>query len=262
MVNKLLLFVMIFFMLILFTACSEKDSTGNEGETPEPPVLAQTPDEVIAFPDSASLVNYEMTQVEYEDEMVDAYGLDQFAEVDRDFIHEIEYDYEIVADDDYSPRPGGNPELTWEQFQTGYLLPTKKFRTFFPSDDIDTAYNVKWAKDLNLYRTVVVVDAEGTHIPFQIGSIDTVDVYHQAGNGNFYTDPGFELSELISEYVTENPEDLEYHFTASDDNTAVFTWEEIQAAYWLTTQNKAVFLNDDGTEFHSSFKHLIKIELM
>ncbi len=262
MLKKLLLIVTTLVVMILFTACSEKDSTSNNGDTLEPPVLAQTPDEVIAFPDSAALVNYEMTQVEYEGEMVDAYGLAQFAEVDRDFIEEIEFDYEIVADDGYSPRPGGNPELTWEQFQTGYLLPTKKFRTFFPSDDIDTAYNVKWAKDLNLYRTVVVVDVEGTHIPFQIGSIDTVGVYHQAGNGNFYTDPGFELSEFISEYVTENPEDFEYHLTASNAETEIFNWEDIQAAYWLTTQNKAVFLNDDGTEFHSSFKHLIKIELM
>lgn len=255
-------FFLSFIIIVLFViGCSEKDPTGNDNQ-PEPPALAQIPDLEMAFPDSADLVNFTATQVEYSGEMVTAYSLVQFVDFSRSGVDELEYTYEIVADDGYSPRQGGNPDLFWEQFETGFLLPTESFRSFFPDENIPNAYNVKYALKINLYRTVIVVDADGNEITFQLGAIATEDVYHQAGNGQFYTDPGFSMINLISDYVTENPQSYEYHFTASDDYTVTFTWEDIQAAWWLPEQNKAVFLNADGTEFHSSFKYLIRIELV
>jgi len=258
-----LTFLLSAIIVVMFAfGCSEKDSTGNDDPTGIPPELSEIPELIIAIPDSANLVNYTSELVDYDGEDVIAYSLTQFLDLDRDYTTELEYSYELVSDDGYSPREGGNPELTWIQFETGYLLPTEKYRTFFPSDDIETAYDVKYASNINLYRTITVVSADGTQIPFQTGAIDTTGVYHQAGNGEFYTDPGFELAEFISEYVTGSPEEHEYHFTNSEDETEIITWENIQAAYWLTTRNKAVFINDEGEEIRSSFKHLIKIELI
>jgi hypothetical protein len=256
-----LIFGIISLMIISF-GCSEKDNTGNDNPIPDPPVLAQEPDIVMTFPPAAELVNFESTLVEYGGEMVTAYSLPQFLDFDRAGVDELEYTYEIVSDDGYSPRQGGNPDLFFQQFETGYLLPDNSFRSFFPSDDIANAYNVKWAETINLYRTIVVVDAEGTEITVQLGAFELVDVYHQAGNGQFYTDPGFSLTNLISDYVTANPENYEYHLSASDDYSLIFSWQDIQAAWWLPEQNKAVFLNEDGTEFHSSFKYLIRAELV
>jgi hypothetical protein len=258
-----LMFLLSAFIFVMFAfGCSEKDNTGIDNDNPTPPELAQIPDLEMAFPDSADLVNFISEDVNYEGVMVTGYNLVQFLDFNRAGVDELEYTYEIVADDGYSPRQGGNPDLTFAQFQTGYLLPTEKFRTYFPDAAIATAYNVKYALKINLYRTIVVVDDDGNEISFQTGAFETEDVYHQAGNGQFYTDPGFSLINLISDYVMENPQNYDFHFTASDDYTATYTWDDLQTAWWLPEQNKAVFLNPDGTELYSSFKYLIRVELL
>jgi len=256
------LFFVIVVTIFMLMGCSEKDSTGPDENQADPPSLAEAPDVEFAFPDSADLVNFTSQDVEYSSEIVTAYSLVQFLNFEREGIPELEYTYEIVSEDGYTPRDGGNPDLSWENFETGYLLPTEKFRTYFASEDIETAYNVKYALKLNLYRTVSVVKADGIIVPFQTGAFEITDIHHQAGNGNFYDDPGFALENFISEYITDSPDNYQYHFLTSDDYAIEFMWEDIQAAYWLTTQNKAVFLNSDGTEFHSSFKNLIRIELV
>ncbi|MCF7794493.1 MAG: hypothetical protein K9N09_04290 [Candidatus Cloacimonetes bacterium] len=258
-----LTFLLSALIILMFAfGCSEKDSTGNDNDDPTPPEIAQTPDLEMTFPDSADLVDFVGEDVDYEGEIVTGYNLVQFLDFDRDGVDELEYTYEITSDDGYSPRQGGNPDLYFSQFETGYLLPTEKFRTYFPSDEIFTAYDVKYALQINLYRAVIVIDADGNEITFQTGAFETEDVYHESGNGNFYTDPGFELDYFISKYVTENPENYEYHFTASDDYTKEYTWEDIQTGYWLTTQNKAVFIDAEGNELQNSFKYLIRIELV
>jgi hypothetical protein len=258
-----LTFLLSAIIIVMFAfGCSEKDSTGNDDPAGTPPEQAQTPDLSFAFPDSTSLVNFVGEDVNYEGEIVTGYNLVQFLDFDRENVPELEYTYEIVSDDGYSPRQGGNADLTFAQFETGYMLPTEKFRTFFPDEAIATAYNVKWAVTINLYRTMIVVDDDGNEITFQAGSFETEDVYHQAGNGNFYTDPGFKVENFISDYVTEDPEEYKFHLTASDSYSSVYSWDDILTAYWLTTQNKAVFLNPDGTEIQNSFKYIVRIELV
>jgi len=258
----LVLFLGLLLMASFITGCSEKDDdpTGPD-ENAEPPAIATTPDEVMAVPDSASLGNYTFETVTYNELDMPGYPLVQFIQFAKDFDETLEYTYEIVSDDGYSPRVGENADLSWADFSTGYLLPETKHRSYFPSDDIFTAYDVKWADHINLYRTVKVITTT-EEVCFQTGAIETEDVYHQAGNGNFYTDPGFKLENFLSEYVTESPEDYTYKFTASDEYEKIYTWDELQTGSWLTEQNKAVFLNPDGTEISSSFKHLISVELV
>ena len=258
----LVLFLGLLLMASLITGCSEKDDdTTGPDENAEPPALATTPDHIMAVPDSASLVNYTFETVTYNELDMPGYPLTQFVEfTDEDFDETLEYAFEIVSSDGYTPRVGGNADLLWADFSTGYLLPETKHRTYFPSDDIFSAYDVKWTVSLNLYRTVKVITAT-EEVCFQTGAIETEDVYHQAGNGNFYTDPGFKLENFLSEYVTESPEDYTYKFVASDGYEKTYTLEELQTGYWLPEQNKAVFLNPDGTEISSSFKHLISVEL-
>jgi hypothetical protein len=151
---SLLLALAVMFAMV---ACSEKDddNTGPNGNTAEPPALAQVADEVMAVPDSASLVNYTSEVVNYNGEDLTAYSLNEFLMQTMNDTLALEYTFEIASEDGYTPRQGGNPELTYADFATGYLLPTNKYRTFFPSDDIFTAYDVKWADHVNLYRTVM-----------------------------------------------------------------------------------------------------------
>jgi len=257
----LVLFLGLLLMASFISGCSEKDdNTTGPDQNGEPPALATTPDEVMAVPDSASLVNYTFETVTYNDLDMPGYPLTQFIQFAKEFDETLEYTYEIVSDDGYSPRDGQNADLCWADVSTGYLLPETKHRTFFPSDDIFSAYDVKYADHINLYRTVKVIIAT-KEVYFQTGAIETEDVLHQAGNGEYYTDSGFKLENLISEYVTENPADHNFTFIASDNYDKTYTWAELQTGYWLTERNKAVFLNPDGTEISSSFKHLISIEL-
>ncbi len=259
----LTLFLGLLLVAVVFTGCSEKDdSTGPDDNNVDPPALSQTVDVVMAIPDSASLVNYTFETVNYEGVDMIGYPLAQFMQNVREYDEKLEYTYEIVSEDGYSPRVGANPELTYAQFSTGYLLSTNKFRTFFPNDDITTAYDVKWTDHINFYRTITVINLDAEHINFQTGAIETEDVFHQAGDSNFYTDPGFKLTNFISEYITEMPADYSYFFTNSEGLTESYSWEEIEAGYWMPEQNKAIFIDADGIEILTRFKHLISIELV
>ncbi|MCD6180942.1 MAG: hypothetical protein J7K89_00995 [Candidatus Cloacimonetes bacterium] len=262
--RRLLTLLLAMVLLFTFVACSENDdnNTDPNGNDAEPPALATVADLTIAIPDSASLANYTSETISYGGVDYIAYNLNQFIMDAMNDTTALEYSFEIVSSDGYSPRNGGNPDLAYADVATGYLLPANKYRTYFPSDDIFTAYNVKYADHFNLYSTVTVKDEDGESIPFETGAIETEEVYHQAGNGNFYTDPGFKLTQFISEYVTEDAEDFSYFFTASDGYTMTYTWAELQSGWWLPDNHKAVFIDENGVELLSSFKHLISIELV
>ena len=267
--NKITKLLMLGTLILLTFASCDENVNGNDNNAPTPPSFAEIFDIEFTIPDSTELVNYSSEQVDYDGIMVTGYSLDQFVNMDsvNAYIDEDGFDgrklfaVEIVSSDNYTPRDHEYYDLSWDDYITGFLLPTELGKAYFPNDNIPTSYNVKYASYLRLYRKIdVVIDAD--IIIFETGAFETEDVYHQAGNGTFYTDPGFALTGLVSDYVTENHGNYEYIFTSPDDETAVFTWEDIQSAYWLTTQNKAVFLNEDGTEFHSSFKYLNRIELV
>ncbi len=260
-------------ILFTFTACDDGPS-GNENDNPIPPSFAEILDIEFTIPDSTELVNYTSEQVDFNGLMVTGYSLEQFVEMDsvNTYIDEDDFDgrklfaIEIVSSDEdgnWTPRDNGYYDLSWDDFLTGYVLPSEKGRSYFPDDNIITGYDVKWCYYLRLYRKIdVVLDANITI--FEPGSFETEDIYHQAGNGSFYTDPGFPLSNLVSNFVTGDPDNYEYqlvNFEESDD-TDIVTLDDIEKGYWLTTQNKAVFLNDDGTEFLSSFKKLSSINLV
>ena len=166
------IFAILIALAIMFTGCSEEDSTGPNDNLPDPPALSQTPEVEFTIPDSADLVDYVSDEVLYGEENVTAYSLVQFINIERDEITELEYTYEIVADDGYTPRDGDNPDLSWEKFQTGYLLPTEKFRTFFPNDEIETAYDVNWSVNITggIFGYVNYNSKGSLSLPLQAGN--------------------------------------------------------------------------------------------
>ncbi|MBT3755279.1 MAG: hypothetical protein HOK80_04535 [Candidatus Cloacimonetes bacterium] len=267
--TKLLLLGVI--ILFTFAACDDSPS-GNQNDDPIPPSFAEVLDIEFTIPDSTELVNYSSEQVDYNGLMVTGYTLDQFVNMDsvNVYIDEDDFDgrklfaFEIVSSDEdgnWSPRDNDYYDLSWADFASGYLLPDEKGRTYFANDNILSGYNVKWAYYIRLYRRMDVTH-DGITTIFETGSFETEGINHQAGNGNFYTDPGFAITNFISDFIIQDPEDYEYQFTSVYDESIIYSWEDLQSAYWLTTQNKAVFLNEDGTEFLSSFKKLIKIDLV
>jgi hypothetical protein len=211
--------------MLLLAACSDSKDDPAEVQY-DPPELAETPNIIILVPGSDELDTYESTEVEYGEDMVTAYSLPQFIDHETPSL----YDYELVSDDEdgnWSPRVRDEPDLPWHLFKTGFLVPEKSYRSFFPDEDIVTTYNVKFLGYLKMYRKVEVINEEKI-TSFQINSLETTDLEHNSETLAFIP-----LKSFITDYVTTDKDSFSYLLEFENDDSAVLSWENIQQYYWL-----------------------------
>ncbi len=262
-------------ILFTFTACDDGPS-GNENNNLIPPSFAVVFDIEFTIPDSTELVNYTSEQVDYNGLIVTGYSLDQFVDMDsvNTYIDEDDFDgrklfaIEIVSSDEdgnWSPREHEYYDLSWTDFITGYLLPDEKGRTYFADDDIPSGHNVKWAYYLRLYRKMDVI-IDGNITIFEPGAFTPHEITYTKDDET-YTVNAIELENFISDFVSEDPQNYEYFFTAADgwvnnDSNNIFDWDTIQTSFWLPEQNKAVFLDADFDTIFKSVKVAESIELV
>ena len=126
--------------------------------TEEPADDNQTGDEpdtaALSFTVPADLSGYTSEDVDYDGTAATGYSLDQLVSMDEVNTYlgddsgdgRSQFTYELVASDGYAASG-----LTWEQFQTGYLLPDQDGTAYFPAEDIPGRYNVKDLQTINLY---------------------------------------------------------------------------------------------------------------
>jgi len=259
-------------ILFTFVACDDNPSE-NQTEDPIPPSFAEVVDIEFTIPDSTELLTFTTEQIDYNGLMVTGYSLDQFIDEDsvNTYLDEDDFDgrklfaVEIVSGDGYTPREHDYYDLTWEDFATGFLLPSEKGRTYFIDENIASGYNVKWAHYLRLYRKIdVVLDANITI--FEPGAFTPQEITYTK-EGESYTANAIELENFISDYVTEDPQNYEFLFTAADgwvndDSNNIFDWDTIQNSYWLPERNKAVFLDANFDTIFKSVKVVEKIDLV
>jgi len=259
--------------LFMFSGCSEKDSTGPDNPQPEAPALADNFDLEIVLPDS--LEQYDSQDVDYEGVNTTGYSLAQFvgqSEVNQyldveQFDSRTLFAYEIVSSDDdgnWSPRLRGMPDLAWSQFSSGYILPAESAKAFFPDELIAGTYNVKYATYFRLYRKIDT-SLDGTSTTYETGAFPTTEITY-IKNDETFVEQGFPLTNLISDYVTDDQENYSYRFVAgdgweNDDTDNIFSWEDLQNGYWLTELDRAVFLNEDTTLKWKSVKYVESIQL-
>ena len=261
----------ILLMVSLFTGCS--DSTDPGSEAPPAPVLSQTVD--IEFTIPADFSALEATEVDYNGLLTNGYALDQFipeADVNT-YMDEDSFDcrklfaIEIMSNDEdgnWTPRDNDETDLRWDLFETGYLLPDEKGRTFFEDELITNTFNVKYAYYFKLYRKIDV-ELNGATTTFEPGAFTTSEITYTKDDETI-TAIGFPLSNLISDFVTDHQDEHTYHLIAADnwendDTFNLFSWEDIQGGYWLTEENKAIFLDEENATKWKSVKVLEKIEL-
>jgi hypothetical protein len=274
--NKLAkLFFIGVIILFTFTACDDGPS-GNENENPIPPAFAEAIDIEFTIPDSTELTNYTSEQVDYDGLDVTGYSLEQFIDMDsvNVYIDEDGFDgrklfaIEIVSNDEdgnWTPRDNSYYDLSWTDFITGYLLPDEKGRTYFEYESIPTGYNVKYAYYLRLYRKIdVVLDANITI--FETGAFTPQEITYTKDEET-YTVNAIELENFISDFVSADPQNYEFLFTAADgwindDSNNIFDWATIQTSYWLPEQNKAVFLDANFDTIFKSVKVVESINLV
>ncbi|MCK5050607.1 MAG: hypothetical protein KAS53_02620 [Candidatus Cloacimonetes bacterium] len=264
-------------VIILFTfmACDENPSE-HQTEDPTPPSFAEIFDIEFTIPDSTELANYVSEQVDYNGLMVTGYSLEQFVDMDsvNAYIDEDDFDgrklfaVEIISSDEdgnWTPRENGYYDLSWANFITGYLLPDEKGRTYFSDENIPSGHNVKWAYYLRLYRKIDVVQDANITV-FETGAFTPQEITYTK-DGDSFTVNAIKLENFVSEYVSQEPEDYQYLFTAADgwvndDSNNLFDWDTIQNSYWLPEQNKAVFLDANFDTIFKSVKVLEKIDLV
>ena len=258
--SYLIMFIVVAVILAVFflVACEEKDSN-NKPLVGLPPVLSNNPDLVVSlppvdtiFPDSV------MVEITYQGDQVDAVPL-------LYFINDIDnpglYYYEIVGQpNNWSPRDSSNGgyDLSWSIFNLGYLLPSKDYRTYFEDPDLPSAFNVKSASNINLYRTIIVVKPDGEEVPFEINILEVIDIEHHLDGMR----TAYRLKDLITSYITTTPENYEYVFTAVDgfmgrDN---FFWWDMQKGVYIIETGRTYF--GDTYENWTNFRNLERISLI
>jgi len=112
---------------------------------------------------------FESVEIEFRESLVAAYPLGQFItleDIEAEEDERDQYHYEIVAEDDYSPRITMPYDLTWEKIQEGYYIPEAS-RTYFSEKGEELPFNVKGANRIKLYRipAEMEVDVEEEELP-------------------------------------------------------------------------------------------------
>ena len=267
--QKSFIVFLIVIVLVLFTACSEKEKTTLTPDTATPPVMASTPDFVITMPaEDTVFPDSVITEISYSGSLTPAVKLDFFIKksiTDSLALTNKEsrklFAYHIIATDLFTPRNRGLDDLTWDIFAEGYLLPEKSYRTFFEelsNQEINT-YNVKNVRNIELFRSIIVEKPDGTKVLFENNIFSTEMIANHSDD----LENAFKLKDLITEYITKTPENYTYLFTAVDDFTMEYEWSHIQAGYWLKQSERTIFPTmPDLPNNMIRFKNLMKISLI
>lgn len=247
--------------LFLLIACSDSENGKVPGKEYDPPQLAETPDIIVEIPSAEQLAEMEnliSEEIDYRGEIVTAYPLYQFVDVNYPQL----YVYEIMSNDEdgnWSPRIRGLEDLTWPVIEAGYLIPSESHRTFFPDGDIPGTYNVRDSGYLNLYRVINLI-SEGKITGFQTGALEAENISY-IWDGESYTDViAIPVKLLISDYVTVHKDRFAYLFTsATNPEQTLYSLQQLERGFMVDEQ--ILFLNSDG-EVTGIEEYVISIRLI
>lgn len=268
--KKTQFWVLLLIGLFLLTACSEKDDDTTP-VTANPPAMSSLPVQVYTMPaESTAFDPGLLVDVQYNNATEQAVSLTHFiTKAMTDLLEGASssdttetqnlFSYHLIASDGFTPRDRSYADLTWEQFKTGYLLPNNSFRSYFPSDAIQTAFDVKHLQTIKIYRSVVVVKPNNENVLWEMSTLDSTTVNNYDGN----PETAYSLKDMISTYITDNPAGYKYIFTANDGYQVEYTWQEMQDCKWLKNTKRTIFPNyQDMPNSRKKFKKLWKITLL
>ncbi len=228
-------------LLTLFIlSCSGSNPLTIEEEDPLPPEFATISDYTFTFPGEYPPENYTAVEVEYQDEMVTGYLLEQFVPIDlngenRQDLRPL-YAYEIVGDDGFTHRMRMDEDLNWSLFSNGHLLPDKDHRTYISDDPALRPYNVKFAHQINLYRKVDVIMNENDPVMFEVLGLESVDIETTQG-----TVAAIPMSSFISNYITLTPENFQYKLVDINNEVYELSWTAFSGGYWLIDDETVIY---------------------
>jgi hypothetical protein len=261
-----LLRVLLPLLLVTFclVACSDDDDDNTPTSNVTTAPMATVPDTTIVIP--TDLSTFTQTTVAYDGADQVAYSLAQFIPnmnaitgVEDDYDARTLYAFNIASDSrGFSPRDKGYVDLTWDQLTSGYYLPqVSGGRTYFPSDEIPTAFDVKNAPRIEMYRRVdIIKDATSTLI--ELDALATASLSYVDSHGDSLTVDACNLGTILSDYISGTTDSLT--FTPIDNYSYSTDWSQAQKSYLIPATGKAVVLDADNHQV-KSIKYLKSINL-
>jgi hypothetical protein len=270
MTRKKLSYLVVFFFLLCFVSCAEREKEKITETTPPP--MSNIPFAVITMPAEGTEFDPEwVTQIPYgvSQTLTEAIPLTYF--IDKSITdavptssghHETRmlFAYNQKATDGFSPRSRGVPDLTFDVFSGGYLLPNESFRSYFPDLDVNT-YNTRNIREIELYRAITVVKINGDEVLFEISRLPT----HNVPNRDGVIEPAIKLTDLITDFVTLTPERYEYEFLAVDGNPQIYEWSEMARGYFSISSDRTTFVNVPEQDMGNNrrfYRNVVKITLL
>ncbi|MDD2423922.1 MAG: hypothetical protein PHT37_07440 [Candidatus Cloacimonetes bacterium] len=220
--KKYLVMLVALAMMLSFTACSDKDKTTDID------ILGYSLDQFVTIAAAAAITNPTDT------ENTDYRSL---------------YAYEIVGSDGWSPRSSVNAgyDLLWNTFKTGYLVPSDNRRTWFDSETMPSAFRVKNAAQVRLYRQIGVSGTAEEFVPQELGALTT----HTVTNWNGEEEAAIKLSDLLQGYEGYSTVTL----SAADGYSKTFPADMIADGYYLLTSERTTFPSfNDNPDIGNSLK--------
>lgn len=239
--------------LFLFVSCDDRSKSTNDAIF-DPPQPAEIPNITLLFPQEEELDGFEHTEISYSGDMVVAYPLPQFVESAIPHL----FEYELVSNDEdgnWSPRWSGMSDLRWDIIQSGYLVPEKQYRAFFPDEEVVNTYNVKFLGYIRMYRYIEVVLPERV-VPFQINSLAAINLVQ---NGEEIE--AIPLQNFITDYVTEHKDSFHYRLELENDESPPLNWDYLGQLYWETGTETIYRLTSDN-QLVQEYETLVNINLI
>jgi len=262
---SIIVLLMISGLFILSCSSDGPTSPGDNGEEAQPPAFSYQPDLTITIPEEFPSEDYYSEDIEYQEEIVTAYPLEQFVPVD--FTAEVILDdpadirplyaYHVTASD-FDPRDRSHivSDIHWLDFSTGYYLPDPIDRVYFA--ELTSAYNVRGPEVINLYRKIDVIAGEEEPVMFETEAMESISLVY-----NDEPVQAIPLTDFISDYITTTPESYHYRLIDLSAGQYEFSWEELGAGYYLPGADLTIFLTTETTSLlnNPEISQLNSIEL-
>jgi len=271
--------LLVFTLLLL--ACEEKGGRGKtSGDLDKlPPKMSNTHDLKIALPPQDTVFDDDLwVEIDYlnssgAESKQQAISLSYFittAGISYPKLYAFrpaELNAEGISIYDPWNRPTPLIDLLWSDFAKGYLVPSQNYRTFFYdyTKNMINGYNVQRVNAIFLFRTIVVVNPQSKPFLFELNLLPT----QERLNTNGVLEPSYLLTDLITKFITENPQQYEYLYETEDEwegttfegKTNTFSWVHMQNGYYLKESDR-IFIPDYNTNGAMRPSRVVKISLI
>ena len=238
---------------LLTISCSSDNPLANEdAEVAQPPAFSTVPDLVIAFPAEFSPEVYDTVEIEYLEETILVYPLEQLipavivasVNLEDPIDQRPLYAYHVKAAD-FDPRDRSHiiADLHWTIFSQGHFLPDPINRVYFsllPS--YLSAYNVRNPELINVYRKIDVIIAEEEPVMYETDAMQKITVEY-----NDQTVEAILLSDFITDYLTTTPGYYNFILTDLYDQQYILSWEQMESGYFIPVNDLAIFFTTENS---------------